>query len=102
MELAGELNVAKNALTFLADAAEHEFGSRELSRRIKDQYAGMHRIAEELQTAVMDIRMLPFSVSFSRLPRLVRDLSRRLGKTIELVTDGEDTMADKDVIEGTR
>ena len=99
MELAGELNVAKNALTFLANAAEQEFGSRELSRRIKDQYAGMHRIAEDLQAAVMDIRMLPFSVSFSRFPRLVRDLSRRLGKSIELVTDGEDTMADKDVIE---
>ena len=99
MELAGELNVAKNALTFLANAAEQEFGSRELSRRIKDQYAGMHRIAEDLQAAVMDIRMLPFSVSFSRFPRLVRDLSRRLGKTIELVTAGEDTMADKDVIE---
>jgi two-component system chemotaxis sensor kinase CheA len=99
MELVGELNVAKNGLTFLADAAEEEFGSRVLSRRIKDQYAGMHRIAEELQAAVMDVRMLPLSVAFGRFPRLVRDLSRRLGKTIELVTDGEDTMADKDVIE---
>jgi two-component system chemotaxis sensor kinase CheA len=99
MELVGELNVAKNGLTFLADAAEEEFGSRVLSRRIKDQYSGLHRIAEELQAAVMDVRMLPLSVAFSRFPRLVRDLSRRLGKTIELVTDGEDTMADKDVIE---
>ncbi|MEV0897306.1 chemotaxis protein CheA [Actinoplanes sp. NPDC049802] len=99
MELVGELNVAKNGLTFLADAAEEEFGSRVLSRRIKDQYAGMHRIAEELQSAVMDVRMLPLSVAFGRFPRLVRDLSRRLGKTIELVTEGEDTMADKDVIE---
>ncbi|MEV6346138.1 chemotaxis protein CheA [Actinoplanes sp. NPDC051851] len=99
MELVGELNVAKNGLTFLADAAEEEFGSRVLSRRIKDQYAGMHRIAEELQAAVMDVRMLPLSVAFGRFPRLVRDLSRRLGKTIELVTEGEDTMADKDVIE---
>ncbi|WP_045747937.1 chemotaxis protein CheA [Actinoplanes rectilineatus] len=99
MELVGELNVAKNGLTFLADAAEEEFGSRVLSRRIKDQYSGMHRIAEELQAAVMDVRMLPLSVAFNRFPRLVRDLSRRLGKTIELVTEGEDTMADKDVIE---
>jgi two-component system chemotaxis sensor kinase CheA len=47
----------------------------------------------------MDIRMLPLSVAFSRFPRLVRDLSRRLGKTIDLVMQGEDTMADKDVIE---
>jgi two-component system chemotaxis sensor kinase CheA len=99
MELVGELNVAKNGLTFLADAAEEEFGSRVLSRRIKDQYAGMHRIAEELQSAVMDVRMLPLSVAFGRFPRLVRDLGRRLGKTIELVTEGGDTMADKDVIE---
>jgi two-component system chemotaxis sensor kinase CheA len=99
MELVGELNVAKNGLTFLAAAAEEEFGSRALSRRIKDQYAGLHRIAEELQSAVMDVRMLPLSVAFGRFPRLVRDLSRRLGKTIELVTEGEDTMADKDVIE---
>ncbi|MEU4687988.1 chemotaxis protein CheA [Actinoplanes sp. NPDC023714] len=99
MELVGELNVAKNGLTFLADSAEEEFGSRVLSRRIKDQYAGLHRIAEELQSAVMDVRMLPLSVAFGRFPRLVRDLSRRLEKTIELVTEGEDTMADKDVIE---
>ncbi|MEV0565986.1 chemotaxis protein CheA [Dactylosporangium sp. NPDC050588] len=99
MELVGELNVAKNGLTYLAEAAEEEFGSRVLGRRIKDQYAGLHRIAEELQSAVMDVRMLPLSVSFSRFPRLVRDLSRRLGKRIELVTEGEDTMADKDVIE---
>lgn len=99
MELVGELNVAKNGLTFLADEAEEEFGSRVFSRRIKDQYAGLHRIAEELQAAVMDVRMLPLSVAFGRFPRLVRDLSRRLGKSIELVTEGEDTMADKDVIE---
>ena len=99
MELVGELNVAKNGLTFLADAAEEEFGSRVLSRRIKDQYSGLHRIAEELQAAVMDVRMLPLSVAFSRFPRLIRDLSRRLGKEVELVTEGEDTMADKDVIE---
>ncbi|MDY7090159.1 MAG: chemotaxis protein CheA [Actinomycetota bacterium] len=99
MELVGELNVAKNGLTFLADAAEEEFGSRVLGRRIKDQYSGLHRIAEELQAAVMDVRMLPLSVAFSRFPRLIRDLSRRLGKTVELVTEGEDTMADKDVIE---
>ncbi|WP_436527129.1 chemotaxis protein CheA [Actinoplanes sp. HUAS TT8] len=99
MELVGELNVAKNGLTFLAAAAEEEYGSRALSRRIKDQYAGLHRIAEELQAAVMDVRMLPLSVAFGRFPRLVRDLSRRLGKSIELVTEGDDTMADKDVIE---
>ncbi|MFC4060347.1 chemotaxis protein CheW [Planomonospora corallina] len=99
MELVGELNVAKNALTFLAAAAEEEHGDRVLARRIKDQYAGMHRIAEELQAAVMDVRMLPLSAAFARFPRLVRDLGRKLGKSVELVTSGEEVMADKDVIE---
>ncbi|NMO54161.1 chemotaxis protein CheA [Actinoplanes sp. TBRC 11911] len=99
MELVGELNVAKNGLPFLADAAEEEFGSRVLSRRIRDQHAGLHRIAEDLQAAVMDVRMLPLSVAFNRFPRLVRDLGRRLGKSVELTVHGEDTMADKDVIE---
>ncbi|GIF18395.1 two-component system chemotaxis sensor kinase CheA [Actinoplanes tereljensis] len=94
MELAGELTVAKNGLAFLAEGADKEFG-----RRIKDQHAGLHRIAEDLQAAVMDIRMLPLSVAFARFPRLVRDLSRRLGKSVELVLTGEETMADKDVIE---
>ncbi|WP_245664848.1 chemotaxis protein CheA [Actinoplanes subtropicus] len=98
MELVGELIVAKNGLTFLAQSAD-ESGGRALARRIKDQYSGLHRIAEELQAAVLDIRMLPLSVAFARFPRLVRDLSRRLGKSVELVLKGEDTMADKDVIE---
>ena len=99
MELVGELNVAKNGLTFLATVAEEEYGNRGLARRIKEQHAGLRRLAEELQAAVMDMRMLPLSVAFARFPRLVRDLARKLDKPIELVTEGEDTMADKDIIE---
>ncbi|QTE29358.1 chemotaxis protein CheA [Pengzhenrongella sicca] len=99
MDLVGELHVAKNAMAFLADAAEEEFGSRVLSRRLKDQYGVQHRLVEEMQAAVMDIRMLPLSVAFARFDRLVRDLGRRLDKSVGLVTEGADTMADKDVIE---
>jgi two-component system chemotaxis sensor kinase CheA len=47
----------------------------------------------------MDVRMLPVSTAFARAPRLVRDLSRKLGKKVRLVQEGEDTAADKDVIE---
>ena len=99
VDLVGELIVAKNALPFLASAAEEEFGARVLARRMKDQYAVLNRIAEDLRGGVMGIRMLPFSVAFARFPRLVRDLGRRLGKQVELVTDGGDTAADKDIIE---
>jgi len=99
LDLVGQLVVAKNGLPFLAAAAEQEWHARPLARRIKDQYGVVNRISEELQTAVMDVRMLPMSVVFGRFPRLVRDLSRSLGKQVELVLEGEDTAADKDVIE---
>lgn len=53
----------------------------------------------ELQEGVMRIRMLPISFSFNRFPRLVRDLSQRLEKKVELVVHGENTELDKTVME---
>jgi two-component system chemotaxis sensor kinase CheA len=57
------------------------------------------RITGELQEGVMHIRMVPISQIFSRFPRLVRDLSKSLGKKINLVIEGEETELDKSVIE---
>ena len=98
LDLVGELAVAKNALPFVAQEAE-DAGARALGRRVLDEYAVISRVSEELQQAVMDVRMLPVSTAFARVPRLVRDLSRKLGKQVRLVQEGEDTAADKDVIE---
>ena len=99
MDLVGELVVAKNSLPFLARRAEEEFQVKQLGKEIKSQYAIINRLAEELQSAMMSVRMVPVSSVFQRFPRLVRDLSRRLGKNIELVMEGEETEADKNVIE---
>jgi two-component system chemotaxis sensor kinase CheA len=98
LDLVGELVVAKNALPFVAAEAD-DGGQRALARRIRDEYAVVSRVSEELQQAVMDVRMLPVSTAFARAPRLVRDLSRKLGKQVRLVQEGEETAADKDVIE---
>ncbi|PWJ55695.1 two-component system, chemotaxis family, sensor kinase CheA [Quadrisphaera granulorum] len=98
LDLVGELAVAKNALPFVAAEAETA-GSRGLARRVMDEYAVVSRVSEELQAAVMEVRMLPVSTAFARVPRLVRDLSHKLGKKVRLVQEGEDTAADKDVIE---
>lgn len=59
----------------------------------------LERNTRELQESVMQIRMLPISFTFSRFPRMVRDLSRRLGKNIDLVLKGENTELDKTVME---
>ena len=99
MNLIGEMVVAKNGLPYLAARAEAVFGVRDLAREIKVQYAVINRIAEEMQSAIMQVRMLPVSFVFQRFPRLVRDISRKLGKEISLVLEGEDTEADKNIIE---
>jgi len=99
MNLIGELVVAKNSLPYLARRAEHHYGEREMAREIKDKYSVFERIAEDMQDAIMQVRMMPFSFVSLRFFRLVRDLSRKLGKDVQLVVEGEDTKADKNIIE---
>ena len=99
MDLIGEMVVAKNALPYLAQRAEEVFQQRELAREIKNQYAVINRIAEDMQHSIMQVRMLPVGTVFQRFARLVRDTSRKLGKEVRLVIEGEDTEADKNVIE---
>jgi two-component system chemotaxis sensor kinase CheA len=59
----------------------------------------LERNMRELQESVMRVRMLPISFTFSRFPRMVRDLAQRLGKQIELKMTGEQTELDKTVLE---
>jgi len=59
----------------------------------------LQRNARDLQEAVMSIRMMPMDYVFSRFPRLVRDLAAKLGKDIELITEGKSTELDKSLIE---
>jgi two-component system chemotaxis sensor kinase CheA len=99
MNLIGEMVVAKNAIPYLANRAENVFGVRELSREIKAQYAVINRISEEMQDAIMQVRMMPVSFVMQRFPRLVRDTSRKLGKEVNLVLEGQETAADKNIIE---
>lgn len=99
MDLIGEMVVAKNALPYLAQRAEEVFQQRELAREIKTQYSVINRIAEDMQHAVLQVRMLPVGTIFQRFGRLVRDISKKLGKEVQLVVEGEDTEADKNVIE---
>jgi two-component system chemotaxis sensor kinase CheA len=100
MNLIGELVVAKNAIAYLARCAEQgQLSTGELAREIKARHALVNRIAEDMQGAVMSVRMLPVEQVFQRFPRLVRDVSRRLGKRVELVVEGGDTEADKNIIE---
>lgn len=99
MDLIGEMVVAKNALPYLAAKAETVYGSRDLAREIKAQFAVINRIAEDMQDGIMQVRMLPMGHVFQRFPRLVRDVARQLGKKVRLVLEGEGAEADKHIVE---
>ncbi|MEY2654339.1 MAG: hypothetical protein RLZZ524_1367, partial [Pseudomonadota bacterium] len=59
----------------------------------------LDRNTRDLQEAVMSIRMIPMSTVFNRFPRMLRDLAAKLGKKVELITQGEATELDKGLIE---
>ncbi|EZP48655.1 chemotaxis protein CheA [Sphingomonas sp. RIT328] len=99
MTLIGELVVSKNALPFLARRAEEVHGSRDMAREIKEQYAIIDRLTQEMQGAIMQVRMLPVAEIFDRFPRLIRDIARRLDKQVTLAVEGADTAADKTIVE---
>ena len=67
--------------------------------RFRNSYQLLTRVTNELQETVMKIRMLPIAQTFNRFPRLIRDLSRDLGKEVKLEMYGEETELDKSVIE---
>ena len=79
------------------DAFENEFKSSSTKYRSTTQNLG--RITGELQEGVMKIRMVPIGTIFNRFPRVVRDLSRDLGRKVNLVIEGEDTELDKTVVD---
>ena len=97
INLVGELVITQSMLTQVSE--QFEAVDNDLADSLRDGIAQLERNTRELQQNVLKIRMLPITVSFSRFPRLVRDLSAKLGKDIELQMIGEQTEVDKTVLE---
>ncbi|HEX6362785.1 MAG TPA: chemotaxis protein CheW, partial [Albitalea sp.] len=70
-----------------------------LYQQLASGLADLDRNTRDLQEAVMSIRMIPMSVVFNRFPRMLRDLAAKLGKKVEMVTQGEATELDKGLVE---
>jgi len=92
----GELVITQSMLGQFGE--EEEFTQSHIEK-LRDGLAQLERNTRELQESVMRIRMLPISFTFQRFPRLVHDLSGKLGKKIELKMSGEGTELDKTVME---
>jgi two-component system chemotaxis sensor kinase CheA len=95
----GELLVARGAIPLLVRKMNDGAEVASVVKDMKDVGSSISRIANELQTSVMSIRMLPVKTVFQRFPRLVRDLARSLGKKVQLVIEGEEIELDKTILE---
>jgi two-component system, chemotaxis family, sensor kinase CheA len=94
INLVGELLITQSMLSGFADGIKpNELG------RLRQGLSQLSRHTRQLQESVMQIRMLPIGFAFNRFPRLVHDLSRKLGKKVELKLQGEATELDKTVLE---
>jgi len=98
MDIVGELLVMKNALPYIADQIVKE-SAEHARRELLGKYEQISRVTDRLQDRVMGMRLLPLSYIFGRYPKLVRDLSKKLGKKIKYVEEGGETKLDKTVIE---
>jgi two-component system chemotaxis sensor kinase CheA len=94
IDLVGELVITQAML----DQFREEFDSSRLAL-LQQGLAQLARHTRTLQESVMGIRMLPIGSVFNRFPRLVRDLSQKLGKQVKLDLVGEHTELDKTVLE---
>lgn len=99
VRLTGELTVVKNAIGHAAGMARDGGDARSLAELLRRQHAMLDSLTAELQRAVLTIRVLPLRQVFQRFPLMVRDMAATLGKTVQLKVEGEDTEADKTVVE---
>ena len=83
----------------ISQVSQHMAGLREMAQGFRTAWQELERITSDLRTQVMKIRMVTVGQIFNRIPRIVRDLSRERGKTVEVTTSGEETEMDKSVIE---
>ena len=95
MNLVSELIIAKNSLISIGDA----MGKNRTKDGFNEQIEYLERITTNLHESVMKVRMVPIESVVNRFPRMVRDLSKKLNKSIELYMSGEDTELDRTVID---
>jgi two-component system, chemotaxis family, sensor kinase CheA len=94
INLVGEIVITQSMMSLLGKSLEGSLGEK-----FQTVASELERNTREIQEAVMSIRMLPVSFVFNRFPRVVRDLSSKLGKQIDLIIEGGDTELDKGLTE---
>jgi two-component system chemotaxis sensor kinase CheA len=97
--LIAELVLHKSHIARLSEDIGHGKDVYTVREELVESFDSLDKISSGMQQAMMDTRMIPISVIFSKFPRLVRDLSRKLGKPVDLALSGEDTEIDRSIVE---
>ena len=97
MNLVSELIIAKNGLVS-ASIGEGD-DTNNVNQNFVDQIEYLERVTTNLHESVMKVRMMPIESVFSKFPRMIRDLNKKLDKKMELYMSGEETELDRTVID---
>ena len=98
MNLVGEIVLDRNRILRVTADVDRECRSEAVEKLI-EAVTSLDRTVSDLQVAVMKLRMQPIRKIFSKFPRVVRDLARKLGKKVQLIIEGEDTELDRSILD---
>jgi len=98
MNLVGEIVLDRNRILRVTQDVEKECRT-EAVEKLVEAVTSLDRTVSDLQVAVMKLRMQPIKKIFSKFPRLVRDLARKLNKKVQLIIEGEDTELDRSILD---
>jgi len=99
MNTVGELSQLKASISQIADRLRIEMGSKGIAVELSKIDKNLEKRLKELQDNMIEVRMVPVNQLFDKLMRVIRKLSREIGKEVELITSGGDTELDKLIIE---
>ncbi len=94
-----ELVLHKAHISRLSDGVAKGMDADSIREELVESSDSLEKLSSGMQQAIRDTRMIPISIIFSKFPRLVRDLSRKLGKPVDLTLSGEETEIDRSLIE---
>ena len=95
MNQVSELIIAKNSIVSLSTSEASSLQNQSFTEQIE----GLERITTNLHESVMKVRMVPIESTVNKFPRMIRDISRQLGKKMELYMTGEETELDRTVVD---
>lgn len=95
----GELITIKNGVASLVSTAGELEGGANLKAAIATTQKNLDRVVGKLYADILQTRMTPLAQAFRRLPRMVHDLSRRLGRPTALIIEGDEIEADKTIVD---